>query len=120
MTASRSVERYDIWLVYLYFTDRPTVGKVRPILIVDVEGERIAAAKITSQPPREGLAGEFAISRWSEAGLNLPSTVRCSQIFELGAKELLRDRPIGCLHPEDLPGVIEALRDAGFYDASNE
>lgn len=115
MTASKNAERFDIWLVYLHFTDHPTVGKVRPVLIVNCQDNRIAAAKITSQPPRDGFVGEYALNRWSEAGLNVPSTVRCSQVFELDASELIRERPIGRLQQVDVLGVTEALRSAGFY-----
>ena len=35
MTVSE-VKRFDIWLAYLFFNDRPSTGKVRPILVIDV------------------------------------------------------------------------------------
>lgn len=115
MRNSELINRFDIWLVYLHFANNPKVGKVRPVLVVDVTGSRIAAAKITSQPPRDDSVGEFTIKKWSETGLNVPSTVRCSQVFELDFEALLRDHPIGRLHSDDIPGVTAALKDAGFY-----
>jgi hypothetical protein len=37
---------------------------VRPVLIVDVNDERIAVAKITSRPPKNDFVGEYAILQW--------------------------------------------------------
>jgi hypothetical protein len=115
MTSSRAATRFDIWLVYLYFLDHPNTGKVRPVLIVDASDKRIAVAKITSQPPRVDSVGEYAISQWQEAGLNVPSTVRCSQVFEIENTELLRSAPIGRLASGDIEWVTSALVAAGFY-----
>jgi mRNA-degrading endonuclease toxin of MazEF toxin-antitoxin module len=115
MTASEAAQRFDIWLVYLYFTDHPDTGKVRPVLVVDSAEGHIAVAKITSSSPREGFIGEYAISQWQESGLNVPSTVRCSQVFEIAGAELLREAPIGRLQPNDIDGVTNALIAAGFY-----
>jgi hypothetical protein len=115
MTASKVAVRYDLWLVYLYFIDHPRTGKVRPVLVVDVDDRRIAVAKITSQAPRDGFVGEYSIKDWEAAGLNAPSAVRCSQIFEIDDGELLREAPIGHLSLADIEGVTEALVAAGYY-----
>jgi len=56
MTGSDPVQVFDIWLVYLHFTDHPQTGKVRPVLVVGVDEDTIAAAKITSKPHRHCLA----------------------------------------------------------------
>jgi mRNA-degrading endonuclease toxin of MazEF toxin-antitoxin module len=115
MTSSEAALRFEVWLVYLYFTDHPTIGKVRPVLVVDATDKHIAVAKITSQAPRKDSIGEYAIKMWRATGLNTPSTVRCSQVFEIDKSELLRNSPIGQLQPDDITGVTEALKAAGFY-----
>jgi mRNA-degrading endonuclease toxin of MazEF toxin-antitoxin module len=115
MTASKNAERFDIWLVYLHFIDHPNTGKVRPVLVVDVNGKLIAVAKITSQAPQDGILGEYQLQEWKEAGLNAPSVVRCSQVFEIDETELLRDEPVGCLRQVDIEGVTNALKAVGYF-----
>jgi mRNA-degrading endonuclease toxin of MazEF toxin-antitoxin module len=115
MTTSKQALRFDIWLVYLHFTDNPKIGKVRPVLVVDVSEESIFVAKITSQAPRIGFIGEYVIKQWREAGLNVVSTIRCSQIFEIAESELLRDAPIGQLQQADIDDVSEVLKAMGYY-----
>lgn len=43
----------QIWLTYLHFLDHPDIGKVRPVLILDVDRDQATAValKITSKPP---------------------------------------------------------------------
>jgi len=114
MTSSDQVHLFDIWLVYLYFTDRPKVGKVRPVLVIGTKDGIVAVAKITSKTPVPNT-GDIPIIQWREAGLNVPSTVRCSQVFEIGLDELLRDNPVGVLQPLDIAQVTKALTALSFF-----
>ncbi|MCL2679983.1 MAG: type II toxin-antitoxin system PemK/MazF family toxin [Coriobacteriia bacterium] len=114
MTSSSHVQAFDIWLVYLHFSDRPKTGKVRPVLVVNSTENRIAVAKITSKPPVPHT-GDVPIVQWQQAGLNVPSTVRCSQIFEINAAELLRDAPIGTLQTDDAVQIIQAMTMLGYF-----
>ena len=115
MTASKQAELFDVWLVYLHFIDYPETGKVRPVLVVGKSDvDTFAVAKITSKPPQPGT-GDIAIAQWQQAGLNVPSTVRCSQVFEIGIDELLRDKPIGALQPYDVDQVLKKMVRLGYY-----
>jgi hypothetical protein len=80
MTASDQARPFDVWLVYLRFADRPQAGKVRPVVVVGARQGVIAVAKVTSKPHLPGT-GDVPIAAWRHAGLNVPSTVRCSQVF---------------------------------------
>ncbi|MCL2605874.1 MAG: type II toxin-antitoxin system PemK/MazF family toxin [Coriobacteriia bacterium] len=114
MTASNQAQPFEIWLVYLHFIDRPKTGKVRPVLIVGIEEDAIAVAKITSKPPVPDT-GDISITQWQEAGLNVPSTVCCSQVFEISPEELLRDAPIGTLQELDIAQVTQEMTELGYF-----
>ena len=118
MMSSSQAHPFDVWLVYLHFMDHPETGKVRPVLVVATKKDVIAVAKITSKPPAPH-AGDISITRWQEAGLNVPSTVRCSQLFEISPEELLRDKPLGILQPFDIEQIIQAMVELGFFQLSN-
>jgi len=113
MTSSSQARLFDIWLVYLHFIDHPHTGKVRPVLVVGIKDDVIAVAKITSKPP-EPDTGDIPIVQWQHAGLNAPSTVRCSQVFEISPIELLRDDPVGALQPFDIAPVTQSLTALGY------
>ncbi len=94
----------DVWLTYLRFADHPETGKVRPVVVVDVEGDDILALKVTSKSPRPE-SGDLRVADIGRAGLRLPSSIWLSPSFVLKRQELLRDLPIGRLSPEDMKAV---------------
>lgn len=114
MTASKQARPFDIWLVYLHFTDHPQTGKVRPVLVVGVKEALIKVAKITSKPPQLDTS-DVAITQWQQAGLNVPSTVRLSLDFEINPSELLRDGPIGHLQPFDVSQITQMMVSLGRF-----
>lgn len=97
---SRSPVAGDIWLAYVEFSDHPGVGKVRPVVIVNVYEDVCVAlvAKVTSKDLRSDGSGKcIPIIDWSECGLRKPSYIRLDQKFEIAFEKLLRDKPIGRL-----------------------
>jgi len=106
MTLSKVPQRWEIWLARLSFNDKPDVAKHRPVLVLEVVGHDMLAAKITSHIPRDEF-GKFAIMQWSEAGLVRPSTVRCSQLFTIPDTNLARDEPFGILQQSDIDVTSE-------------
>ena len=99
----------DIWLTYLRFIDHPDIGKVRPIVVADVREDEVLALKVTSKSPRPS-SGDLQLAHWPEEGLRAPSAVWLEPSFILKKNELLRDAPIGRLHPEDWGVIQTALR----------
>lgn len=90
----------DIWLAYVEFSDHPGVGKVRPVVVVDVQESRctVVAAKVTSKDLRSDGSGKCVpIIDWDLCGLRKPSYIRIDQKFELSFDKLLRDEPLGRL-----------------------
>ncbi len=100
MTTSRRPAVGDIWLAYVEFSDHPGIGKVRPVVVIDVHDDRclVVAAKVTSKDLRvDGSAKCIPILDWERCGLRKPSYIRLDQRLELAFERLLRDAPIGTL-----------------------
>ena len=100
----------EIWLAYLHFSDRPDIGKVRPVLIVGVQEDAPLAVvlKVTSKNPEDGRRS-VPLAGWESCGLRKPSYVRVDQIFELTPESLLGKAPLGTLEPADFSAVLHAL-----------
>jgi mRNA-degrading endonuclease toxin of MazEF toxin-antitoxin module len=114
MTSFRTPRRFEIWLARVYFKDKPNVVKQRPVVVIDTRESSATVAKVTSHTPRDDFEGEVAIENWQEAGLLKPSTIRCSQVYELNYSELLKDKPFGMLQREDRERLTEQLYDLGI------
>ena len=83
-TSSKTVRPGEIWLTYLHFSDKPELGKVRPVLVVDAQQDSTIAValKVTTKAPHDGRAC-MALDDWAACGLRKPSYVRLDQIFEV-------------------------------------
>lgn len=109
---SREPRPGEIWLAYVEFLDHPGIGKVRPVLVIDVRKETCIAiaAKVTSKDLREDGSGKcIPIIDWNECGLLKPSYLRLDQKLEVAFENLLRDEPLGVLPPAYLELVASAL-----------
>ena len=102
----------DIWLAYVEFLDHPGIGTVRPVFVIDVQGEMCVAiaAKVTSRDLREEGSGNCVpIIDWNECGLLRPSYLRLDQKIEVAFENLLRDAPLGRLSDVYLELVTKRL-----------
>lgn len=102
----------DIWLAYVEFADHPGVGKVRPVIVVDVAQDTcsVLAAKVTSKDLSASASGKAVpIIDWQFCGLRKPSYVRLDQKFVLSFDKLLRDAPLGRVSTVLLQLIIAAL-----------
>ena len=113
---SDTQKRFDVWLARVYFSDRPDIAKIRPVLVVDAEADMITIAKITSHSPRSAFEGEVSLTRWQDAGLLKPSTVRCSQVFKMMTSELLGEQPLGRIQHPDSETLLEVLAALGVLN----
>lgn len=110
MTISYDVQPGQIWLTYLRFIDKPTVGKVRPVVILgSSDDSTFYAAKVTSRPPR-GDGYDVIIDNWANAGLRKPSAIRVDFVFGVPKQELLRAVPIGQLDNGTLANALQAIK----------
>ena len=105
----------DIWLAYVEFSDHPGVGKVRPVVIVDVSEDActVLAAKVTSSDlTADGSGAAVPIINWQHCGLRKPSYIRLDQRFVLSRDKLLRENSLGRL-PQALFQVVLAALSVG-------
>ncbi|KFI97547.1 growth inhibitor PemK [Bifidobacterium stellenboschense] len=77
--------------MWVEFPDHPGVGKPRPVVITDIDGDLLSGivAKITGNMSWDE-AGDVPLLDWKAEGLDKPSLVRCSQRFYFNRSELLR------------------------------
>ncbi|NGM17526.1 hypothetical protein GMI70_05875 [Eggerthellaceae bacterium zg-893] len=110
MTLSKRVELGSVWLTYLHYSDLPDLGKVRPVLIVEVfEDATAVVLKITSKAG-SGPRASLAVEDWASCGLRKPSYIRVDEVFRLSIDDLLRDEPLGSVGPAFLEEVRRALK----------
>ncbi|MGN0060432.1 MAG: type II toxin-antitoxin system PemK/MazF family toxin [Coriobacteriales bacterium] len=103
----------DIWLAYVEYKDHPGVGKVRPVIIVDVLDSTFTAlaAKVTSKDlSMTGTGIVVPIIDWQHCGLRKPSYVRLDQKLILERDMLKRDEPIGRVSDVLLQLIASALK----------
>lgn len=102
----------EVWLAYLRFSDRPDIGKVRPVLVLQSEGDaravRAICLKVTSRTADDGRC-DVAVKKWEKCGLRKPSFVRIDQIFELDCESFLNDRKLGDMDEDEFESILRAL-----------
>ena len=83
------------------FSDKPGVGKVRPVLILENEKEQlvVAVAKVTSVISGEDNS-RIELKNWKHYGLLKPSFVRIGQRFRVSIDKILRSEPLGKVEDE--------------------
>ena len=99
--------KWEIWFAKVKFDDNPSVVKMRPVLVVDLNQCYILSLKITGHSPRVNYQGEYSIIKWAEAGLAKESTIRCSKKLKLIFSDF--EYKLGKLHPIDIIAVQNIL-----------
>ncbi len=103
--------KHEIVLVRYPFSDL-TSTKVRPAVVVNAihSSQDLLIVPLTSRT-NGLLAGEFVLSEWQKAGLNLESAVKRG-IYTV--QETLVSKFIGTLEPSDAAQLEQSLR--GWLD----
>ena len=101
-------ELYDVWLMWVEYPDHPGVGKVRPVIVTDVQDDWTSGivVKVTSVMTWDD-PGDVPLIDWQQEGLYKPSTARCSQRFWFDAGDLLEH--FGRLSLRDANAVCAGL-----------
>jgi mRNA interferase MazF len=86
----------EVWLADIPFT-HGKASKVRPVLILWLDGMDAVVAAITSTAPRSTT--DVPVADWKAAGLRAPSTVRLSRLDCL--EQPLLFRQLGALSSAD-------------------
>jgi len=95
-----TVELGDVYVCVFPFTSGQG-AKARPVLVLMDLGPDCLVCRITSVPHRGFL--DLPVTRWQDAGLEKPSTIRLSRLVTV-EKSILTVR-IGSLASEDLDRV---------------
>ena len=67
----------EFWVARIVFTDG-SGSKVRPVLILWIDGQDVVVAAVTTATPRSKT--DVPLADWQLAGLRAPSTVRLSRL----------------------------------------
>lgn len=109
MQTSHDPAPWEIWWAYVEYEDQPGVGKRRPVLVYQNEGEHLVLAlKMTTHPVRPDYPGEYEIIDYTGAGLKKATVIRCSKALWLGKSDFYSR--IGMLQPTDIMNVINIMR----------
>lgn len=102
---------FDVWYVRFRFEDNPTQFVERPALVIqECDGNVYALMlRITKNVSRRAPY-DVVLDDWREAGLRMPSAVRCDKIMKVGASDVVWSKPrFGALSEHDAERVIEML-----------
>jgi mRNA interferase MazF len=103
-----TLRRGELVLIRIGF-HQTTGGKVRPALVLlDSGDDDFVGAPVTSQVRSSPF--DVVLAGWSEAGLNVPSTVRVHKLTVLAKVDIIRR--LGALRRDDVTAVEVALRQA--------
>ena len=91
--------RWEVWLANVKFEDSNLI-KTRPVIVAEDKTVYFLCYKITGQPPRTNIQGEYEIIEWQSAGLDTISTVRLSQPIKLLPDKFIRK--LGSLKTKDI------------------
>jgi mRNA interferase MazF len=102
-----SFSKNEVLLVRYPFSDL-TAAKIRPALVVGAPhpSDDYLIVPLTSRTDRLG-AGEFVLTDWQSAGLNLPSSVKRGLYTVHGSLVL---KSVGHLSPRDAQQAERSLR----------
>lgn len=107
-----SPQLWDVWRLAFEYEDKPGIKKERPVVIgaIDDTSALVLVAKVTSHEPRCNFPGEVALKDWKGAGLEKPSTVRCSKTLIVPLEAFRNLKRYGHLSEWDAQSVSNALR----------
>lgn len=103
---------WEIWLAYVRFADNPSVGKVRPVVIIDHNIAAIVVAKVTTAEPQERFS-YCKLEDWQAEGLLRPSRAQVTPLFLVSTADVLRDAPLGILTTRDRRALQAKLAAVG-------
>ncbi|MDR1358791.1 MAG: hypothetical protein LBJ48_05505 [Coriobacteriales bacterium] len=95
---------FGIYLAKVYFDDKPDVYKVRPVVLIDKAEALFLVLKITSSIV-QGEPQSYYLNNWRECGLNVPSSVVLSHLYQIPPEDLFCDRHLGSLCKSDIQAI---------------
>ena len=102
---------FEIWLVRFRFEANPKKYAVRPALVIQERGGKAFALmlRVTKNVKRQAEY-DVILDDWHEAGLRLPSAVRCDKMMAVDESDVdWEESKWGRLTPHDAMRVVEML-----------
>ena len=101
--STTSIGPGDVWLAHIPFTSGQA-GKVRPVLVLWLDGQDCVVCAVTSAQPRGHR--DLPLGDWMEEGLLRPSTCRLGHLNTMEQRLLVRH--IGRLTAADAARILAA------------
>lgn len=111
-TQKNIYKEWDIYFAEVFFEDKPTESKMRPVLISGDNVAYLLIFKITSHEPRTKYIYDYSIMDWEQAGLKKPSTIRLGSKLKIQKENIIKR--IGRLSQADILRIKLIL-----YEKSN-
>lgn len=112
-----SVEPFEVHKIAFEFEDKPGLYKKRPVIVIASKQfssvTLVLSVKVTSHAARKDYPGEIELLDWKEAGLQKPSTARCSKLARVPIDQFTEKTLYGRLSHRDSRRIYEALLNIG-------
>jgi len=105
---SNNFEKFGIYLAKVHFDDKPNVYKIRPVVVLDVEKSIVLVLKVTSKVNQTRFLSYY-LENWAACGLNAPSSVIVSLVYEVKMSDIYHDKFIGRLNEKDSNNILALL-----------
>lgn len=102
---------FEVWFVRFRFEDDPTQYVERPALVIqERDGNAYALMmRITKNVTRRAQY-DVILDDWAEAGLRMPSAVRCDKLMRVSTDDVVWRRPrFGALSRRDALKVLDMM-----------
>ena len=108
-SSKNSVVQYGVYLAKVCFEDKPSVYKIRPILVLDSDKMLVAALKMTSKTNKTNYP-LYYLKKWRKYGLIVPTAVRLDKILELRYSEIYTNKLLTILDDDDIVNIISNIK----------
>ena len=105
---SNNFEKFGIYLAKVHFDDKPNVYKIRPVVVMDEEKSIVLVLKVTSKINQTRFLSYY-LENWADYGLNVPSSVIVSLVYEVKMSDIYHDKFLGKLSEKDSANILSIL-----------
>ena len=103
----RQIREREVWSAWVRYEERPTDGKYRPVLVIDVEEEKAVVLSIpfTSTAPRDEY--DIEVFDWATIPLDHISTARIGRTIVIPTEDFRKK--LGTVSDDDWDSITNLL-----------
>ena len=103
----QQIKEREVWSAWVRYEDRLDEGKYRPVLVIDVDGDKavVMSVPFTSTEPRDEY--DIEVFDWTEIPLNHISTARISKTIVIPVSDFLKK--LGKVSDDDWDNITNLL-----------